>query len=226
MKYSQRLAHVISILVFVVAVSPSISATQHGFTFKEYEQFHDVLHPLEHEALTQKDYPRIRSHAKELVRLGNAILELGVPQISRVPEEMEKELKEFRKALSRFDRDAKRGSDSKLHRSYSAVHDSFEKLARLSEEVNAGLPPVVSLKCPEGSVREGDQVTVQAFFPVSAHKFSWSISSGKLIKSDEQDTIVLDTSGLAGITITVTVEVDDGHQHLVSASCMVTVSAR
>lgn len=225
MKCSERVAYVISILVFVVAVSPSISATQHGFTFKEYEQFHDVLHPLEHEALPQKDYRRIRTDAKELVRLGNAILKLGVPQISRVPEEMERELKEFRKALSKFDRDAKNGPDSKLHRSYSAVHDSFEKLARLSEEVNGGVPPVVSLDCPK-AVSEADQVTLNVFFGPPIHDVTWTVSAGKMIKGDKKTTIVLDTSGLAGQTVEVTAEVNDGKQHLIATSCKIKVSAR
>jgi hypothetical protein len=213
------------LLVTVLFATSTIKATQHGFVFEEYKQFHDVLHPLEHEALPQKDYRRIRTHAKELVRLGNAILKLGVPQISRVPEEMEKELKEFRKALSRFDRDAKSGPDSRLHRSYSAVHDSFEKLAGLSEEVFGGLPPVPALDCPE-AVSEGEQVTLNVFFPTPIHDVTWTASAGKVIHGDKKTSIVLDTSGLAGSSISVTAEVNDGMQHLITAACAIKVSAR
>lgn len=224
--HSYSIAQVICVLL-VTAVFPTstIKATQHRFVFEEYEQFHDVLHPLEHEALPQKDYRRIRNHAKELVRLGNAILKLGVPQISRVPEEMEKELKEFRKALSRFDRDANVGSNARLHKSYSVVHDSFEKLARLSEEVNRGVPPVVSLNCPE-AVNEGDRVTLKVFFPTPIHDVTWTVSAGKMIHGDKKTSIILDTSGLAGATVSVTAEVDDGMQQLLSTACAIKVSVR
>lgn len=221
-----RIAQVITILGLAVVISTSTAVgMQHGFTFKEYEAFHDVLHPLEHEALPQKDYRRLRSHAQELVRLGKAILKFGVPQISTVPQEMEKELKEFKKALSRFERDAKNGSDSKLHKSYSAVHDSFEKLARLSEEVNRGIPPVVSLDCPEAA-SEGDRVTLNVFFGPPIHDVTWTVSAGKMIPGDKKTTIVLDTSGLAGSEIVVTAEVNDGMQHLISSTCSIKVSAR
>jgi hypothetical protein len=34
----------------------SAAGIQHHFSMKEYKEFHDVLHPLEHEALPNKDY--------------------------------------------------------------------------------------------------------------------------------------------------------------------------
>ena len=51
-----------------------------GFGVKEYDAFHDVLHPLEHEALPKGDFARIRSQAKELTERGDAIVRLGVPK--------------------------------------------------------------------------------------------------------------------------------------------------
>lgn len=107
------------------------NAAQHGFSFKEYEKFHDVLHPLEHDALPKKDYPRIRSQATLLVKRGNAIVKLGVPAGTSEDkkEEFAKELDSFRLALAKFKTDAKTGTNDQLKRSYSAVHDSFEMLA-------------------------------------------------------------------------------------------------
>jgi hypothetical protein len=32
------------------------TAAQHAFSYKEYEKFHDVLHPLEHDALPKKTF--------------------------------------------------------------------------------------------------------------------------------------------------------------------------
>ncbi|MEK6280258.1 MAG: hypothetical protein AABN95_07860 [Acidobacteriota bacterium] len=104
---------------------------QHGFRVPQYEQFHDVLHPLEHEALPKRDFRRIRTKAPELVRLGKAIVKVGIPAGTKdeQKEEFAKELKKFSKALAKFRTDAKAGSNAKLKSSYSAVHDSFEMLA-------------------------------------------------------------------------------------------------
>jgi hypothetical protein len=109
-------------------------AAQHGFSYKEYEKFHDVLHPLEHDALPKKDYRRIRSQANLLVKRGNAIVKLGVPSGTSEDkkEEFAKELDSFRKALAKFKTDARTGTNSQLRTSYSVVHDSFEMLAALT----------------------------------------------------------------------------------------------
>jgi hypothetical protein len=109
------------------------NAAQHGFSLKEYEKFHDVLHPLEHDALPKKDYRRIRSQANLLVKRGNAIVKLGVPRGTSEDkkEEFAKELDSFRQALAKFKADARTGSNSQPKASYSAVHDTFEMLAAM-----------------------------------------------------------------------------------------------
>jgi len=106
---------------------------QHGFSSQEYEKFHDVLHPLEHDALPKKDYRRIRSQANLLVKRGNAIVKLGVPNGTSEDrkEEFAKELDSFREALAKFRVDARRGTNDQLKASYSAVHDTFEILAAM-----------------------------------------------------------------------------------------------
>ena len=105
----------------------------HGFSVKEYENFHDVLHPLEHEALPKNDFKTIRASAGELFGLGQAIIKLGVPR--GVDEKYMGEFKEglgkFREALDKFRMDAEGGTDEQLRESYSAVHDSFEMLAAM-----------------------------------------------------------------------------------------------
>lgn len=120
----------LSLLLSVVFINSDVTA-QHGFSVPQYEQFHDVLHPLEHEALPNKDYNRIRTKAPELVKLGKAIVAVGVPAGTKDEQKAEfaKELKKFDKALAKFSSDAKKKSDIKLKTSYSAVHDSFEMLA-------------------------------------------------------------------------------------------------
>jgi len=101
------------------------------FSVKEYDEFHRVLHPLQHEALPRRDFQRIRSTAGELVKHGEAIVKLGVPSgtAEKNVEEFRKELKKFSDALAKFSEHAKAGTDEQLATSFSSVHDSFEMLA-------------------------------------------------------------------------------------------------
>ena len=101
------------------------------FSVREYNVFHDLLHPLEHEAVPAKDFQSIRTNAAELVRRGEAIVRVGMPKTTaeRYREDFRKELKKFKTALSKLKKDAKRGTDTQLEASFSAVHDSFEMLA-------------------------------------------------------------------------------------------------
>ncbi|MDQ3472483.1 MAG: hypothetical protein M3447_01975 [Acidobacteriota bacterium] len=111
-------------------------AADHGFSVKEYEDFHHVLHPLQHEALPKNDFKQIRLKASELVTLGEAITKLGIP--SGVEEKSREEFKvnlgSFGDALAKFKADASSGADDQLKESYLAVHDYFEMLAALLPE--------------------------------------------------------------------------------------------
>ncbi len=110
-----------------------VAAAQHHSGPKLYEEFHDVLHPLEHEALPNKDYRRIRSQTPQLVKRGKAIVKAGAPATltGDKREEFVLEMSTFNAALNKLKTDARRASDSKLSRSYSGVHDSFEKLMHM-----------------------------------------------------------------------------------------------
>jgi hypothetical protein len=104
---------------------------KHGLSVRQYESFHDVLHPLEHEALPNNDFPRIRAQSALLVKRGNAIVTLGVPRgvTAANKEEFATGLGKFKAALAKFRSEARKGTDEELRTSYSAVHDSFEVLA-------------------------------------------------------------------------------------------------
>jgi len=133
-RFQARIAFVLPTLlvfVFLFSVATTSAAPQHGFSVKQYEEFHDVLHPLEHEALPKKDYRRIRANSALLVKRGQAIVKLGMPagMADDQKEEFAKCLNTFSRALARFKTDAKKGKNARLKNSYSAVHDSFEMLA-------------------------------------------------------------------------------------------------
>lgn len=215
--------------LFLLAVISTNAAPQHGFSVKQYEDFHHVLHPLEHEALPKKDFKRIRTKSALLVARGRAIVKLGVPAGTSADqkEEFVKGLETFSKALTKFRADARRGSNAQLKTSYSAVHDSFEMLAgMLPRESSGGVPPIISLTCPSGRPEEGEQIVLSADYNFEVLRdITWTLSDGKIVEGQHTRTITVDTSGLAGKTIKATAECDDGFGHLVAASCEVQVSA-
>lgn len=126
-----------ALIIFGLTLLLSPVGLAEHFSVREYEEFHDVLHPLEHEALPKGDFKTIRAQAGELTRRGEAILKLGVPVGVKKEhsDEFKEGLKRFSLALDAFKRDSDAGTDAQLKESYSAVHDSFEMLAAL-------LPPV------------------------------------------------------------------------------------
>jgi hypothetical protein len=121
----------IGLILFPLLYFVPTATLQHSFGVKEYDEFHHVLHPLEHEALPKNDFATIRARAGELVKLGQAITKLGVPPGTKGEHQdgFKKELKKFREALTKFRSAAKSGTDAQLKTTYSAVHDSFEILA-------------------------------------------------------------------------------------------------
>lgn len=125
-----RIACIVFLSTLFLTLTPTATAEEY-FSVREYNVFHDLLHPLEHEALPAKDFQRIRSNAADLVRRGEAIVRVGMPRgtAERYQEDFRKEMKKFKSALGRLKRDAKRGTDAQLEASFSAVHDSFEMLA-------------------------------------------------------------------------------------------------
>lgn len=121
------------LLALSAGLNDSTMAAEDHFSVREYNVFHDLLHPLEHEALPGRDFQRIRSNAAELVKRGKAIVKVGVPAgtVEKNREEFRKELKKFKSALGKLSKDAKNSPDAKLEASFSAVHDSFEMLVGL-----------------------------------------------------------------------------------------------
>ena len=127
---------VMCVVLLLVAQGMKAGALEAGrmdehFSVREYNLFHDVLHPLQHEALPKKDFGRIRARADELYARGLAIVKLGIPPGVGETTEFAKELKGFARALRQFRADARKRSNARLEASYSAVHDAFEILASM-----------------------------------------------------------------------------------------------
>ena len=118
-------------MVGLLSLVVSYAMAAEHFSVKEYNEFHEVLHPLQHDALPNKDFKTIRARATELVTLGEAIVKLDVPPGVADSAEFAKELRTFKTALDTFRSDAAGAPDAQLETSYLAVHDSFEILAEM-----------------------------------------------------------------------------------------------
>ena len=123
----------VALLTLVLITSALAYPSQHGFGIKEYDEFHDVLRLLQHEALPKNDLATIRARSKELIKLGNAIVKLGVPRGTNDDkvEAFKHGLEKFYNALTKYGTDAESGADADVKTSYLAVHDSFEELVEM-----------------------------------------------------------------------------------------------
>ncbi len=122
-----------AIVLLVAATLAHATPPEHEFSVRQYNEFHEVLHPLQHDALPKGDFALIRARSGELLKHGRAIVKLGVPPKVKAERkaEFKQELRKFNQALIRFKADVKKDNNDELKASYSAVHDSFEMLAAL-----------------------------------------------------------------------------------------------
>jgi hypothetical protein len=83
-----------------------------------------------------------------------------------------------------------------------------------------------SVECPQQAIA-GEKVPIAASYPRTGQRFllTWYSTGGRIIEGPTLRTSFLDTTGLAGKEVTVTVELSDGSQHTASGSCMLKVSA-
>ena len=130
MRNKTRALLIISMTLMLSSLAFARPEDEH-FSVKEYNKFHDLLHPLQHDALPAKDFKRIRLNAGELARRGDAMVRLGVPKGTEAKhvEEFRSQLKKFKDALGQLRQHSKSGTDEQLEGSFGAVHDSFEMLA-------------------------------------------------------------------------------------------------
>ena len=101
------------------------------FGQKEFEAFHSILRPLQHKALPAGNFKLIREKSSALIEKGEAIVKLGPPQGIEKLKEYEKALENFSSALSALAKDSKSAKDPELKKSFSKVHDLYEKLMNM-----------------------------------------------------------------------------------------------
>ena len=98
-----------------------------------------------------------------------------------------------------------------------------KELARvISEHV-----PFVRIECPQPNPIGGEKVVITASYGHTGgwNRLTWATTGGRIMEGQHTKKIVLDTTGLDGRSITVTVEREDGFQHISADSCVLKVSA-
>jgi len=85
---------------------------------------------------------------------------------------------------------------------------------------------VNSVECPQNSPVAGEKVPIVATYTRTGQRIllTWHSTGGRVIEGPTSRNILLDTAGLAGKEVTVTVELSDGSQHTASGSCSFSVS--
>ena len=88
--------------------------------------------------------------------------------------------------------------------------------------------PYVFIRCPKSSVVAGDKIAITAYYVATGQRNSllWLSSAGRIIEGQHTKRIILDTSGIDGPTVTVTVERHDGTYGRMTDSCVLSISPK
>jgi hypothetical protein len=85
---------------------------------------------------------------------------------------------------------------------------------------------VDSVECPRNGVVAGEKVPISASYARTGQRIllTWSSTGGRIIEGPMPRNVFLDTTGLGGKEVTVTVELSDGTQHTATGSCSFSVA--
>lgn len=84
--------------------------------------------------------------------------------------------------------------------------------------------PWVNIRCPQ-TASTGDKIVITADYAPTGERnlLTWHTTGGKIVEDQDPKKIFLDTSGLEGKIITITVERDNGNRGRMSGSCVVRI---
>jgi hypothetical protein len=121
-----------------------------------------------------------------------------------------------------------------LQTSYIAAAKDKNLCSRYNENPKALIQvvmehvPIVLFQCPTRKPQAGEKLVLSADYARTGHHVivSWGLSAGKLIGGQGTRTITVDTTGLEGQTITVTVERADESGLVAFASCEIEILSK
>jgi hypothetical protein len=127
-----------SLVLLLMVQLVSLSAQEmekkmdHGFTLKELDTFHEILHPLVHESYPKGDYATICSHLDTLLQSAMALEKAKLPKrLKGVRKEFVAQSKvltgEVKELLTLSDK----VDDTIFGEKFNDMHETFEHLAEL-----------------------------------------------------------------------------------------------
>ena len=128
-------------LIFLCSVSHSQEKakeapedhTMKASAVKELNEFHELLHPLVHEAYPNKDFAAIKKALPELIESGTLLKKATLPKelVSKKKAFMT-EAKKLMKQLTEMNRKKDTISDEALGKKFMEMHTTFEKMMDMS----------------------------------------------------------------------------------------------
>lgn len=140
-----RLIHYIFVLVFLFFIS-SLNAQEkmekadeqkheHEIkptTVKELDEFHDLLHPLVHDAYPNNDFTAIKKAMPDLIEEATELKKATLPkEFSAKKSAFRKEAKKLLKQLQELKKKEKTFSDETYGKKFMEMHDTFEKMMEM-----------------------------------------------------------------------------------------------
>lgn len=87
--------------------------------------------------------------------------------------------------------------------------------------------PSFNLNCPQDSPQAGERITFSVSTTEKEPGFQWEITEGRIVSGQWTSSIIVDTAGLEGKTVTATIELSVGHQsHTNAQSCSVKIQPK
>jgi len=108
------------------------TADEHAIGMKELTEFHDVLHPLVHDAMPKGDLDAVRSKLDILSKRAVNIQKAGIPkefisrskEFDRLSAQLTKQVNELKSLKKKEDTEA-------FTKTFDAMHETYEELAGL-----------------------------------------------------------------------------------------------
>lgn len=123
---------IVAVLLGVILglTAPAVGSAQQKerrFAIPELAAFNHVIHPLVHDALSRRDFTRVRRSARDLDRVRSKLVKARLPKMDPDDETNIRELRGFVDAATEeFLRDIKNNrTDDDIEKSLTAVYEEF-----------------------------------------------------------------------------------------------------
>lgn len=130
---------IFSTLIFVCCfmnlyAQEKVSTSEHSkktksIVVKELDEFHELLHPLVHEAMPNKDFAAVRKALLGLVDAANAMKKAKLPKgLTAKKDSYKKESGKLVREIIELNKMKDKFSDKKLENKFMEMHDTFENI--------------------------------------------------------------------------------------------------